>query len=158
VVTVDLSGFSICVEQLVRAPAEAVWAVVADLPGMSARSPEVVTLAWDDDAQRTFTATNTRGGRTWTVTGHVVERVPPAVLRWTVSDPAHPSSTWAYRLQVADGGTLVVHTFAHGPGSSLVRQQAESDPARGARVVAWRGEMLRGDMTASLRAVADQFR
>lgn len=156
--TVDLSGFSVSVEPLVRAPAEAVGAVVSDLPGMSARSPEVVTLAWNSDAQRTFTATNSRGGRTWTVTGHVVDRVAPTLLRWTVSDPAQPSSTWRYRLQDADGGTLAVHTFDHGPGSSLVRQQAESDPASAARVVAWRGEMLRADMTASLRAVADLFR
>jgi hypothetical protein len=125
---------------------------------MAVHSPEVVPLTWDDPDQRRFTATNSRGGHTWTVPGHVVERAAPHLLRWTVLDPAHPSSTWAYALRPQDEGegmgTVVTHTFAHGPGPSLVRHQVEQDPARTTEVLAGHTAMLREDMASSLRACA----
>jgi hypothetical protein len=74
-----------------------------------------------------------------------------------VLDPAHPSSTWSYELLPDAGGTRVVHTFVHGPGPSLVRQQVEQDPARTADVVAGRAEVLHDGMAASLQDVADSF-
>ena len=154
---VDLSGFRVVVVQHVPATPDAVWAVLSDLPGMAERSPEVVSLEWDDPDQRTFTDTNARGGQRWTVRGHVVAREAPVLLRWTVLDPAHPSSTWSYELQPDTDGTRVVHTFVHGPGPSLVRQQAEQDPGRTADVVAGRTQMLHDGMAASLQDVAESF-
>jgi len=36
---------------------------------------------------------------------------PPQLLRWAVSDPAAPSSTWAYALHPDGDGTRVEHVF-----------------------------------------------
>jgi uncharacterized protein YndB with AHSA1/START domain len=150
---VDLSDMTVSVQHRFAAPVERVWPLVSDLPAMAAFSPEVVELRWDDDARTRFTATNRREGREWTVPCHVVAREAPRLLRWTVLDPAHPSSTWSYALTPTDdGGTLVEHRFAHGPGTSLIRMVVEADPSRTAEVVAGRSRMLAADMLAGLRA------
>jgi uncharacterized protein YndB with AHSA1/START domain len=151
----DLSTMQVSVQHVFDAAPPEVWALVSDLPAMAAFSPEVAALDWDDAARSRFTATNRREGREWTVSGHVLVRDAPRLLRWTVSDPAHPSSTWEYALTpTAEGGTLVYHRFAHGPGVSLVRRMVEADPARAEAVVAGRSRMLATDMLAGLQAAA----
>jgi uncharacterized membrane protein len=152
---VDLSSMRVSVEHVFDAPAQRVWELVSDLPAMAAFSPEVAALTWDDEERSRFTATNRREGHEWTVGGHVLVRDAPRLLRWTVLDPAQPSSTWEYALSgTADGRTLVEHRFAHGPGPSLVRMTVEADPGRQADVVAGRSRMLAADMRASLEAAA----
>lgn len=156
---IDLSEMRVTVQHSFDAPVERTWQVVSDLPLMAGFSPEVQELSWDDDARTSFTATNERGGRRWTITGFVTERHAPLLLRWTVSDPARPSSTWSNQLSPHSGArTLVVHTFAHGPGNSLVRQMVQQDLSAKASVLDWRRRMLEADMSASLRAAAEILR
>jgi len=149
VTAVDLSGMTVTVAHLVDAPVDEVWALVSDLPRMATFSPEVERLTWT--GATTFSAVNRQGGSTWTVTGHVVDRRPPTLLRWTVLAPEHPSSTWSYELLASGSTTRVVHRFEHGPGPSGVRGAVEADPDRAEQVVAARSAQLAEDMRASLQ-------
>ena len=150
----DLSAMAVTVERVLAAPLPDVWALVSDLPRMAGFSPEVESLVWTDPV--TFTAVNRTGGSRWTVTGHVVERRAPTLLRWTVLSPRRPSSTWSYELVPAGGATRVVHRFQHGPGPSGVRGAVEARPAAAAQVVAERSAQLAAGMTESL-LLADRW-
>ena len=145
----DLSQMVVVVRHRFPAPAQAVWDLLSDLPAMAAFSDEVAVLTWT--GPRTFAAMNRLGDREWTVDGHVVQADPPHVLRWTVLDPACPSSTWDVML-LPDGAaaTVVTQRFSHGPGPSGVRSAVEADPSRLEDLVAERTAMLRQAMSASL--------
>jgi uncharacterized protein YndB with AHSA1/START domain len=151
--SVDLSQMVVAVSHRFESPVEAVWELLSDLPAMAAFSDEVVALAWT--GPRTFTATNRLHGREWTVDGHLVEVDPPRLLRWTVLDPARPSSTWEVTL-VPEGpsATTVTQRFAHGPGPSGVRYAVEAEPGRLEQIVAGRSAMLRQAMSDSLDRAA----
>ena len=143
------NGMRVAVEHRFAAPPAQVWALLADIPRMALLSPEVVGATWLDD--RTFSATNSRGGMTWTVTCHLLVSEPLVALAWCVSDPENPSSTWRYDLAAQDEGTVVRQEFRHGPGASMVRRMIEQG-ADAAETIAWRGDMLAADMLEVLRA------
>lgn len=149
----DLSGMTVQVHHRFDAAPEQVWALLSDLPRMARLSDEVTELSWQQ-VDLVFRAVNRLDGREWTVTGHVVEREAPRLLRWTVLDPACPSSTWSYELAPDGAGTLVTHAFAHGPGPSGVRYAVEADPSRRDEVVRGRSAALAAGMAASLQEAA----
>jgi uncharacterized protein YndB with AHSA1/START domain len=151
---VDLSAMTVTVERTFSAAVADVWRLLSDLPRMAGFSREVESLEWDGAGG--FTATNRRGGTTWTVPGQVVERREPTLLRWVVLSPDRPSSTWSYELADRRGATHVVHRFTHGEGFSLVRRAVEAQPARAAEIVSGRCAQLEADMQESLR-LAEQW-
>ncbi len=162
---VDLSHMSVRVVHTFDAPIDRVWTLLTDIERMAGLGPEHHSAEWmsrPDGGHPTsgrgpvvgdrFVGRNHRGEFEWEVTCHITEWQQPRRCTWTVLDPAQPSSTWTYELTENAGRTQVTQTFLHGPGPSFVRVAIEKDPARAESVVVGRSDMLRSNMTETLRA------
>ena len=146
------------VRELLPAPPERVWALLTDVERMAGLGPEHVRAVWLDDERGVgarFRGDNERDGLgAWDVPCTVVASDPPHRFAWTTGSPSAPSGTWSYDLEEADGGTLVVQRFAHGPGFTFVRQAAERRPERAEVYVAKRSAELEANMRSVLQAAA----
>ena len=147
-------------------PPEQVWALVTDVTRIGEWSPECVRAGWltgDGRPPRVgdrFEARNEYpGGFTATVECVVTEAAAPSVFGWVVlddaRDPERPGSRWRYRLTATPEGTLVTHTFTHGPGLTGLREGVHTYPDRAADVIAGRLRQLHGNMTTTLRTMLE---
>ena len=155
---IDLD-IDIAVEVESTAPPELVWRVLWDLYRYSEWNPECVEARWLDGASvpaagTQFSGRNEWNGRTWTVTCHIVECAPPTFVRWTVEDPAFPSSTWSYSITPTSTGCTIRERFIHGPGNSGIRNMIRSNPDTPEVIIAARTQMLNDNMLNGLRALA----
>ena len=161
----DLSGMVVEVTHVFDARIEDVWALLTDVERMAGLGPEHHSAAWtsrEDEGHPTdgdgvvvgdrFVGSNRRGDFEWDVMCHIIEWQPPFCCSWTVLEPEHPSSTWSYELTAQGTRTRVVQSFRHGPGPSFVRQSVERDPGLADTIITGRSEMLRTNMTDTLRA------
>jgi uncharacterized protein YndB with AHSA1/START domain len=101
----------------IRAPAEQVWAMVADLPRMAEWSPENDGATWRKGATAavpgaTFTGTNSRGKKTWNTVGTVLEAQPGKVLSFRITAVGMKVAVWRYRFEPTDTGCQVTETWA----------------------------------------------
>jgi hypothetical protein len=74
----------------VAAPAEAVWALVSDLPRMGEWSPETTKVEWTGGSTgpavgATFKGSNRSGVRRWSTSGRITVLEPPSALAWEVT-------------------------------------------------------------------------
>jgi hypothetical protein len=87
----------------------------------------------------------------------VTEADRPRAFAWVVlddsGDPARPSALWRYQIDPLPGGSRVRQRFTHGPGDSYLRAAAAKAPDQAAEIIAARREMLRANMSATLRAM-----
>ena len=99
---------------VVAAPAERVWALVSDLPGMGALSPEAEGGRWRDGGPHVgavFAGRNRRGARRWSTRSTVVDCVPGRSFAFDVTSAGLRVARWAYHLEPVEGGTRVTETW-----------------------------------------------
>ncbi|MBQ1074922.1 SRPBCC family protein [Micromonospora sp. C31] len=103
-------GPEIAEQVTVAAPAEAVYAAVADVRRMARWSPECVgvwvTRRAGGQARR-FVGWNRRGPLLWFTTCRVVTATPGSEFAFDVTTFGQPVARWGYRFARTDGGTLV---------------------------------------------------
>ena len=100
----------------VQAPAERVWALVTDLPGMGALSPENNGGRWLGGATgpavgARFRGRNANGWRRWSTTAKVTRCQEPVVFVFDISSFGMPVSTWSYAIEAGDGTCTVTETW-----------------------------------------------
>ena len=162
--TRDVTGLTAAAEVVVAARPELVWDLVADVTQVGRWSPECIRAAWLAEPGRPrpgarFTGRNRfPNGFEYEVTCVVTEADRPRAFAWVVlddrGDPARPSSSWQYRIDpLPGGGSRVRQRFTHGPGDSFLRAVAAKAPDQAGEIIAARLEMLRANMSATLRAM-----
>lgn len=160
----DVTGLTAVVEEVVTAPAELVWDLVADVTRVGRWSPECIGATWLGEPGRPepgarFTGRNRLwNGFEYEVTCVITEAVRPRAFAWMVLDDsgdlACPSSSWRYLIDsLPGGGSRVRQRFTHGPGASFLRVVAAQAPDGAAEIIAARRDGLRANMSATLRAM-----
>jgi uncharacterized protein YndB with AHSA1/START domain len=160
----EVTGLTATAEEVVAAPPELVWDLVADVTRMGGWSPECIQSAWLGEPGRAqpgarFTGRNRfPDGFEYEVTCVVTEADRPRAFAWVVlddtGDPARPSSSWRYQIDpLPGGGSRVGQRFTHGPGFSYLREVAAKVPGQAAGIIAARRDGLRANMSAALRAM-----
>jgi len=159
----DVTGLAAAAEEVVAAPPELVWDLVADVTRVGGWSPECIRAAWLGEPGRPqpgarFTGHNRfPDGFEYEVTCVVTEADRPRAFGWVVlddsGDPARPSSSWRYEIDPLPRGSRVRQRFTHGPGASYLRAVAAKAPDRAAAIIAARRDGLRANMSATLRAM-----
>ena len=110
----------------VAAPAERVWALVSDLPGMGRFSPENTGGRWSGGTGPTvgavFRGTNRRGARRWSTRSVVTRCEPGRAFAFQVDVARLPVAQWSYDLSpTADGSCRVTETWEDRRGVLLTR-------------------------------------
>jgi len=100
----------------IAAPAEQVWAMVADLTRMQEWSPENDSVVWRKGATSavpgaTFAGTNSQGGKSWKTVGTVVEAEPGRVLSFRITAVGMKVALWTYRFEPTATGCLVTEEW-----------------------------------------------
>jgi hypothetical protein len=100
----------------VQAPAERVWALVTDLPGMGALSPENTGGKWLGGATgpavgARFRGRNANGWRRWSTAVKVTRCEEPSLFAFDVSSFGLPVSSWSYAIEAAEGACTVTETW-----------------------------------------------
>jgi uncharacterized protein YndB with AHSA1/START domain len=101
----------------VRAPAEALWAMVTDVTRTGEWSPEATGGAWIDGATgpavgARFKGTNRRGRTRWATTCEVTASAPGREFTFVTGRPGKPETVWRYVFEPdGDGGTRVTESF-----------------------------------------------
>jgi uncharacterized protein YndB with AHSA1/START domain len=100
----------------IHAPADRVWAMVADLPRMKEWSPENDGVVWRKGATSavpgaTFSGTNSQGRKSWETAGMIVEAEPGRVLSFRVTAVGMKVALWTYRFEPTDTGCTVTETW-----------------------------------------------
>jgi hypothetical protein len=100
----------------VDASADAVWALVSDLPGMGRLSPENTGGRWKGGATgpavgARFTGSNRNGWRRWSTQVRVLRCEPGRVFAFAVSSFGIPVSEWSYEITPAGGGCEVTESW-----------------------------------------------
>jgi uncharacterized protein YndB with AHSA1/START domain len=159
----EVTGLTAVAEEVVAAPPELVWDLVADVTRVGEWSPECVRATWLGEPGRPqpgarFTGRNRLpNGFEYEVTCVVTEADRPRAFAWVVlddsGDPARPSSSWRYRIDPLPEGSRVRQHFSHGPGASYLREIAVKAPNRAAGIIAARRNGLRANMSTTLRAM-----
>jgi len=126
-------GEQVQVSTEIDAPAEAVWAMVADLTRMGEWSPENTGATWLHGATGAapgarFKATNAAGRKQWSTMGTVVEAEPGRVLSFRVSAVGLRVARWTYRFEPTGPGCTVTETWVDERG----------------RLVTWLGKPVSG--------------
>lgn len=99
----------------VAAPADAVWALVSDLPGMGRFSPENTGGRWvrgdGPVVGAVFHGTNAAGRRRWSTRSTVVEAEPGRAFAFEVRSVGLPVARWSYRIEPTDDGCRVTEAW-----------------------------------------------
>jgi uncharacterized protein YndB with AHSA1/START domain len=132
--TIDcLTGLRLELTTTVPVPPPALWALVTDVPAIGRWSPECLGAEWLDGAtgplpDARFRAENRFGTVVRSAQGVVTEVVTERTFAWTMlDDEDRAASLWRYDLSPAAGGTVVRHSWEHGPGMTGMRDDASRD-------------------------------
>lgn len=124
VVSFDSRTVSRSVE--VAAPAERVWDLITDLPGMGAFSPENSGGRWQSGATgpavgAVFRGTNEQGRRRWATQATVVTYEPVRSFAFEVRAVGKPVARWSYDVVATGGSCTVTETWLDRRGWLIVR-------------------------------------
>ena len=97
----------------IEAPAQRVWELVSDLPGMGALSPENTGGTWRGGATgpvvgARFRGRNRNGWRRWSTNVTITRCEPGRAFAFAVSSTGIPVSEWAYDITAEDSGACTV--------------------------------------------------
>ncbi len=106
----------VVVEREIAAPAERVWAMVADVTRMGEFSPENVGARWLGGASgpapgARFRGTNRRGWRRWSTWCTVIDADAPRRFAFRVAAGGLAVAEWHYELEPTATGCRVTETF-----------------------------------------------
>lgn len=101
----------------IDAPADLVWSMVSDLPGMGSLSPENVGGEWRKGATgpavgARFRGHNRKRWRRWSTDVLVTRCEPGRSFGFSVSSFGIPVAEWAYALEAGQGGCTVAESWA----------------------------------------------
>lgn len=109
----------------VAAPADAVWPLVSDLPGMGRFSPENTGGTWtkgDGPAVgAVFRGRNSHGRRRWSTRVEVTRCEPPEAFAFRVTSLGLPVADWSYQLTPTAHGCTVTEVWEDRRGTLLTR-------------------------------------
>jgi uncharacterized protein YndB with AHSA1/START domain len=133
-----ITGLRLELTTTVHVPPAVLWTTIADVPGIGAWSPECLGASWLDGATEAtpgarFAAENRfaddRGEVVLGAEGVVTDVVAGRTFAWSMlDDDGLVGSRWRYDLSPVAGGTLVRHSWEHGPGTTGMRIDALADP------------------------------
>lgn len=160
----EVTGLAAAAEEVVAAPPELVWDLVADVTRVGEWSPECIRAAWlgapfrPQPGARFIGRNRFPNGFEYEVTCVITETNRPRAFAWVVLDDsnnqARPSSLWQYWIDpLPGGGSRVRQRFTHGPGDSYLRAVATEASDRAAEIIAARLDGLRANMSATLGAM-----
>src|SRR5580700_9036908 len=104
---------------VIEAPAERIYALVADLPRMGEWSPECRQVEWLDGSTgpaegATFIGHN-KGGPAglmkWSRRGRVLAAAPGREFAFVTEEGGRESTEWRYRFEPVDEGTRVTESY-----------------------------------------------
>jgi uncharacterized protein YndB with AHSA1/START domain len=115
----------VSVSRIIHAPADQLWALVADLPRMGEWSPENTGGRWTGGATgpavgARFRGTNARGWRRWSTQVTVTDCRPGERFAFDVRAGGLRVGTWRYDLEARDGGCQVTETFTDDRGKVII--------------------------------------
>ncbi len=108
----------------IRAPAEQVWSMLADLPRMKEWSPENDGAVWRNGATEahpgaSFTGSNRRGSRSWSTVGTIVECERGRALSFRVTAGGLSVARWGYLIEPTEAGCQVTETWTDERGAMV---------------------------------------
>lgn len=141
----------------IAAPPPAVWAVISDVTGVGGWGGECVGAEWLDgggpEVGARFRGRQRREGNEWETVSVVTAAEPGASFGWAVGDPANPGASWRFDLTPAGDGTEVRYSVLIGPGPSGLTSVIESMPEKEEKIISFRLEEHRRNMTGTLEAI-----
>ena len=78
---------------------------------------------------------------------------PGRVFGWAVGDPEHPAALWRFRLEPADGGTVLSEWVQLGPGPSGLSLAIDQMPDKEQKIVFVRMREFERNITATLAQI-----
>jgi uncharacterized protein YndB with AHSA1/START domain len=140
---------SVSVTRAIEAPAERVWALVADVTRMGEWSPETTSAEWLRGATSAvsgakFRGTNRHGKKTWKSVSTIVDAEPGRVFAFRVKAMGFDVAEWRYTFEPTASGCAVTESWIDRRG---VLMKALSPKATG---VADRAEHNRQGMELTL--------
>src|SRR5688572_20977790 len=134
-----LTGLRLELTTTLPVPPPTLWSMIVDVPAIGSWSPECIGAGWLHGATAAapgarFAAENRFGTAdehvVLPVHGVVTEVEPARTFAWSMLDgDGAVGSRWRYDLEAIDGGTLVRHSWEHGPGLTGMRVDATVDPS-----------------------------
>lgn len=108
----------------VAAPADKVWALVSDLPGMGRLSPENTGGTWIKGATgpvvgARFRGSNRSGWHRWSTTVTVVRCEPGSQFAFNVGAVGLKVAEWSYSLAPSGAGCTVTETWTDNRGAIM---------------------------------------
>lgn len=106
----------ICVDRVIAATPEALWARVCDIERMGELSPEATGGKWLGGAKgpevgARFKGENRNGKKKWSTTCKVVEAESGRVFAFDVTAGPFKVARWTYRFEPAAGGCKVTEVW-----------------------------------------------
>lgn len=150
------------VELWVAASPARVWSVLADIERMPSMSNELESVRWLDGATHPEVGARFEGRSVhaalgeWATVSEIIECEPERVLAWAVHDVVEPSAIWRFRLEPANGGTLLSEWVQLGPGRSGLSYAIDRMPDKEQKIVFVRMREFEENMNATLRSVKEQ--
>jgi Polyketide cyclase / dehydrase and lipid transport len=115
----------VSVERIIAAPADELWARVANIERMGDISPENLGGKWLGGATgpavgAKFKGDNQNGKKKWSTTGTVVECEPGRAFAFDVTSGPVKVARWTYRFEPTDGGCKVTEIWTDDRGKLIV--------------------------------------
>jgi hypothetical protein len=109
-------GESVSVTREIAAPAEQIWAMVAELSRMGEWSPENIGGKWLGGATgpalgAKFKGTNRNGRRRWSTVATVTACEPGRAFEFTVASAGWKVARWGYQIEPGSSGCRVTESW-----------------------------------------------